>query len=88
MGHRYATNERFSVPCFFVARPPQSVRTCGWTVGLLILLAGCRDASRETYPVTGKLTIRGKPAEAADLRFYEIRGQVAGMARPYARTDE
>ena len=88
MEHRCAAKEHLSVPYFSVARAPKSVRACGWAVGLLILLAGCRDAPRETHPVTGKLTIRGKPAEAADLRFYEISGQAAEMARPYARTDE
>ena len=63
-------------------------RACRWSVALLILLAGCRDAPRTTYPVTGKLTVRGQPAAEADLRFYEIGGKVADMARPYARTDE
>jgi len=41
-----------------------------------------------TYPVTGRLTIRGQPAAAADLRFFEIHGRAPGMARPYATTDE
>lgn len=55
---------------------------------LLVLLAGCRDAPPATYPVTGRLTIRGQPAAAADLRFFEIHGRAPGMARPYATTDE
>jgi hypothetical protein len=54
----------------------------------LILLVGCRDAPRATYPVTGRVTFRGQPAAEADLRFYETGGKVVGMARPYARTDE
>jgi hypothetical protein len=55
---------------------------------LLALLAGCRDAPPATYPVTGKLTIRGQPAAEADLRFYEVRGRAPGMTRPYATTGE
>lgn len=74
-----------------VPRPATTVlrrAVCGSAVVLLILLVGCGDAPRTTYPVTGKLTIRGQPAAAADLRFYETGGKAAGMARPYARTDE
>ncbi len=62
-------------------------RACGWSVALLILLAGCHDAPRTTYLVTGKLTVRGQPAAEADLRFYDTSGEPPGMARPYARTD-
>jgi hypothetical protein len=54
---------------------------------LLLMLAGCGDGRQATYPVTGQLTIRGKPAADADLRFYEVRGRTPGMARPYATTD-
>jgi hypothetical protein len=74
------------IPC--PARTVLRRRACGWAVALLILLAGCRDAPSTTHPVTGRLTIRGQPAAEADLRFYEISGKAAGMARPYARTDE
>jgi len=59
----------------------------GLAFALLAMLAGCRDGPQATYSVTGELTIRGKPAEGADLRFYEIRGRTPGMARPYATTD-
>ena len=61
---------------------------CGFAVVLLILLAGCRDAPSTTYPVTGRLTIRGRPVAEADLRFYETNGKATGMARPYTRTAE
>lgn len=57
-------------------------------LALLVLLAGCRDAPPATYPVTGRLTIRGQPAAEADLRFFEIPGGAPGMARPYATTDQ
>ena len=68
------------------------VVACRWAVGgmlaLLALLAGCREAPRATYPVTGRVTIGGKPAAAVDLRFYDVSGRAPGMARPYATTDE
>ena len=54
---------------------------------LLLMLAGCGDGRQATYPVAGQLTIQGKPAADADLRFYEVRGRTPGMARPYATTD-
>jgi predicted small lipoprotein YifL len=54
---------------------------------LLVGLAGCRDAPPATYPVTGRLTIRGQPVAGADLWFFESDGRAPGMARPYATTD-
>lgn len=55
---------------------------------LLVPLAGCCDATPATYPVTGSLTIRGRPAAGADLWFFESDGRAPGMSRPYATTGE
>jgi hypothetical protein len=69
--------------------PDQLCRNIAAGVGLVLLsmFAGCRDGRQATYPVSGQVTIGGKPAAGADLRFYETRGRTPGLSRPYATTD-
>ena len=55
---------------------------------LMLVLPGCRDAPRATYPVTGRVEIQGQAAAYADLVFYDVRGRVPGGVRPYATTDQ
>jgi hypothetical protein len=70
-------------------RPERLYRGVAARVGLVLLsmFAGCRDGRQATYPVSGQVTIEGKPAAGADLRFYETRGGTPSLSRPYATTD-
>jgi hypothetical protein len=69
------------------------VRTSRSVAGLFLVVllgacASCGDGRQTTYPVQGQLTIEGKPAPYAELRFYEVHGRTPAMSRPYATTDQ
>lgn len=51
----------------------------------LALLAGCGDGRPRVYPVTGRLTVKGKPADGAVVRLYPAGGgphMPAGVVQP------
>lgn len=63
-----------------------------WLVGGVILgvvagLEGCGSGRPKTVPVTGVVTLDGKPVEGANVTFYPDTGQSAGTAQP-KKTDQ
>ena len=62
------------------------------TIALLILVAsGCTksDGRVKVYPVSGKVSVRGTPAEGARVVFYPVSEELKkpGMPIPYGTTD-
>lgn len=43
-------------------------------VGLLAVAAGCGDGKPRLYPVTGSVTVKGRPADGAVVRLYPAAG--------------
>jgi len=52
-------------------------------VGLLVIATGCGDGRVKCYPVSGSVTVKGKPAEGAELVFHPDAGDTAAP-RPTA----
>lgn len=62
-----------------------------WSAAIVVLAAlGCGDGRVDVYPVTGKVTVQGKPAAGASVVFFakdaKLRGP--GTPTPQGKTDE
>jgi hypothetical protein len=54
---------------------------------LALLSAGCGDASPKLYPVTGTLTVKGKPAENAIVFMHRVGRTDIAEPVPYGTVD-
>ena len=58
-----------------------------WCAGLLAV-SGCGDGKIARYPVTGTVTVDGKPADGATVIFCPVEGEPEFMReRPFSQTD-
>lgn len=60
---------------------PKYWRLCFWFLLLGLLIGGCRRSGPEIAPVSGRVTLSGKPLEKADVVFQPESGKPPASAR-------
>jgi hypothetical protein len=45
------------------------MRPLGWVLGMVALVAGCRQAGEPLVPVAGRVTLKGKPVSEGSISF-------------------
>ncbi|MCS7303901.1 MAG: DUF4198 domain-containing protein [Thermoguttaceae bacterium] len=73
-------------------RPDKAQQREGWVVFGVILVAvagleGCGSGRPKTVPVTGIVTLDGKPIEGANVAFYPDTGEATGTGGQQKKTD-
>ena len=60
---------------------PKYWKLCFWLLLLGLLTDGCRKSGPELAPVSGRVTLAGKPLEKADVVFQPDNGKSPAVAR-------
>src|SRR5258706_3906708 len=60
---------------------PKNWRFCFWLLLFGLLVDGCRKAGPEIAPVSGRVTLDGKPLEKADVVFQPDNGKPPASGR-------
>jgi hypothetical protein len=60
---------------------PKYWRLCFWLLLLGLLFGGCRKSGPELAPVSGRVTLAGKPLEKADVVFQPDSGKPPASGR-------
>jgi hypothetical protein len=60
---------------------PKYWRLCFWLLLLGLLISGCRKSGPELAPVSGRVTLNGKPLENADIVFQPDNGKSPALGR-------
>jgi hypothetical protein len=60
---------------------PKYWKLCFWLLLLGLLLVGCRKSGPELAPVSGRVTLAGKPLEKADVVFQPDSGKPPASGR-------
>jgi hypothetical protein len=63
---------------------PKYRALCIWLLLLGLLLAGCHKSGPELAPVSGRITLNGKPLENADVVFQPDNGKSPAVGRTNA----
>jgi hypothetical protein len=60
---------------------PKNWQLCFWLLLLGLLISGCRKSGPELAPVSGRVTLSGKPLEKADIVFQPDNGKPPASGR-------